>query len=285
MKSQTDIRPSPIAGQWYTRDPRRLAEEIDAYIDAAETDPVSGDIIAIMVPHAGHRYSGPVAGFAFAAIRGMQPDVVAVVSPMHYVYHPRLITSAHQAYATPLGVIPIDMGALDALDERLEQELGEGLARVAEDPEHSLEIELPFLQRALESDFKLLPVMMRDQSAHTARTLGNALAGLFAGQKALLVASSDLSHFYPQPVAEKLDSEFLHYVEAFDPQGVLEVEERGKGFACGRGAVASVLWAARGLGANRVQVLNRATSGDVTGDFSQVVGYASAVVTRDPAKT
>jgi len=283
MKPKTDIRPSPIAGRWYTSDPLGLAEEIDTYIDDAETSPVSGEIIAIMVPHAGHRYSGPVAGHAFAAIRGMKPDLVAVVSPMHYAYQNGLITSAHQAYATPLGVIPIDIDILNALDARLKEELGHGLARVAEDSEHSLEIELPFLQRVLESDFQLLPVMMRDQSAHTARTLGKALAGLLQERKALLVASSDLSHFYPQPVAENLDRKFLNYVENFDPQGVLEVEERGQGFACGRGAVASVLWAAKELGANRVQVLNWATSGDVTGDFSQVVGYASAVVTRDPA--
>jgi AmmeMemoRadiSam system protein B len=285
MKPQIDIRPSPIAGRWYSSDPHRLAEEIDAYIDQANTDSVSGEIIAIMVPHAGHRYSGPVAGYAFSAIRGMRPDLVAVVSPMHYVYPPRLITSAHQAYATPLGVIPIDMDTLDALDERLEQEFGERLTRVPEDSEHSLEIELPFLQRALESNFKLLPVMMRDQSTHTARGLGKALAGVLEGRNALLVASSDLSHFYPQPVAEKLDHEFLNYVEKFDPQGVLEVEEKGQGFACGRGAVATILWAAKELGANRVRVLNWATSGDVTGDFSQVVGYASAIVTREPAQS
>lgn len=284
MKPQIDIRPSPIAGRWYSSDPHRLAEEIDAYIDQAETGSVSGDIIAIMVPHAGHRYSGPVAGYAFSAIQDMQPDLVAVVSPMHYAYTPRLITSAHQAYATPLGVIPIDVETLDALDERLEQELDQGLARVSQDSEHSLEIELPFLQRALEGDFKLLPVMMRDQSAHTARTLGKALAGALEERNALLVASSDLSHFYPQPVAERLDHEFLNYVEKFDPQGVLEVEERGQGFACGRGAVATVLWAAKQLGANRVQVLNWATSGDVTGDFSQVVGYASAIVIREPTQ-
>ena len=122
--------------------------------------------------------------------------------------------------------------------------------------------------------------MMRDQSAHVARTLGEALAKVLADRPALLVASTDLSHFYPQEEANNLDDEMLHQVEAFDPDGVLRVEEEGKGFACGRSALAAVLWAAKALGANQVQVLRHATSGDVTGDYSEVVGYAAAVITK-----
>jgi hypothetical protein len=99
-------------------------------------------------------------------------------------------------------------------------------------------------------------------------------------QAALLVASTDLSHFYDQEQAIRLDSEMLHQVEAFDPLGVLQAEEEGKGFACGRNALAAVLWAARDLGANTVQILKHATSGDVTGDYSGVVGYAAAAITR-----
>jgi hypothetical protein len=106
------------------------------------------------------------------------------------------------------------------------------------------------------------------------------LAKILAGRQALLVASTDLSHFYPQTVAQELDAEMLRRVEAFDPLGVLQAEEEGKGFACGRGALAAVLWAAKELGANHVQILHYATSGDITGDYSQVVGYGSAVVTR-----
>jgi hypothetical protein len=166
------------------------------------------------------------------------------------------------------------------LSDLLEPELGFGLTRVRNDPEHSLEIELPFLQRALAGDFLLLPIMVRDQSAHVCETLGKALAHIVSGRKALLVASTDLSHFFPQEQAEILDAEMLRRIERFDPLGVLLAEEEGVGFACGRAAVATVLWAARELGADKVTVLKHATSGDVTGDYREVVGYGAAVITR-----
>ncbi len=234
-----------------------------------------------MVPHAGHTYSGPVAGYAFGAVRGMQPELVAIVSPMHQPYSQPLLTSAHQAYQTPLGSIVIDQGAVAELDQQLEAELGYGLTPVRNDAEHSLEIELPFLQRVLNSKFRLLPVMVREQTARVGEALGKSLARVLADKAALLVASTDLSHFYQQEQAIKLDMEMLHQVEAFDPLGVLQAEEEGKGFACGRNALAAVLWAARDMGANKVKILKHATSGDVTGDYSGVVGYAAAVITRD----
>jgi hypothetical protein len=280
MKTSLDLRPSPIAGQWYTSEPRRLAESIDRYIQEAQLPSLRGEVVAIMAPHAGHIYSGPVAGYAFATLRGLQPELVAVISPMHYPYPQPLLTTAHAAYETPLGIIPVDRATLDALNAQLLDRLGVSLARVRQDPEHSLEIELPFLQRVLQPDFELLPVMVRDQSQGVAQALGDSLAQVLQGKRAILVASTDLSHFYPQRIANQLDAEVLRAVANFDPAGVLLAEEEGKGFACGCGALAAVLWAARGLGADAVQVLHHATSGDVTGDFNQVVGYGAAVITR-----
>jgi hypothetical protein len=233
-----------------------------------------------MVPHAGHMYSGPVAGYAFSALRGLAPELVAVVSPMHYPYYQALLTSAHTHYATPLGQIQVDREAVKTLDEHLQAELGKGLAYIKNDREHSLEIELPFLQRSLKSAFELLPVMVLEQTVPVAQVLGSALAKTLAGRQALLVASTDLSHFYDQNTANMLDAEVLRCVEAFDPESIIQVEEDGKGFACGRGALAAVMWAAKELGANHVQVLQHATSGDVTGDFDRVVGYGAAVFTR-----
>jgi AmmeMemoRadiSam system protein B len=275
-----DTRPSPIAGRWYPGDALELTSSVDAYIDAAQLPEIKGEVVAVMAPHAGHVYSGPVAGYAFGAVRGMQADLVAVVSPMHQPYSQPLLTSAHKAYQTPLGSITIDQAAVAELNKELEQELGFGLTAVRNDMEHSLEIELPFLQRTMAKEFRLLPVMVRDQSARVGQALGKALAKILAGRDALLVASTDLSHFYDQDQARILDSAMLSQVEAFDPLGVLEIEDQGKGFACGRNALAAVLWAAKGLGANMVQVLKHATSGDITGDYSEVVGYASAVITR-----
>jgi hypothetical protein len=280
MNTNLDIRPSPIAGQWYEGDPKRLSKEVDRYIQDAKLPELIGEVVAIITPHAGHNYSGPVAGYAFAAIRGYKPDIVAVISPMHYPYNEPLLTTAHDAYETPLGSIPVDAEAVNVLDELLIKELGYGLARVRRDREHSLEIELPFLQRVIESEYKLLPVMVRDQGHIITRILGQCLAKTLKDRNSLLVASTDLSHFYPQRVANELDGEMLRSIESFDPDAVIQTEEEGKGFACGRGALAAVLWAAKELGADTVKILNHATSGDVTGDTSQVVGYGAAVVLR-----
>lgn len=278
-----DARPSPIAGRWYPGDSEQLATSVDGYVEAASLPEINGEVIAVVAPHAGHIYSGPVAGYAFSAVQGMQPELVAVVSPMHQPYSQPLLTSAHQAYQTPLGSIMIDQQTVSRLDQFLKNELGFGLTPVRNDAEHSLEIELPFLQRVLTHKFGLLPVMVRDQSAQVGEALGKGLANVLKDRSALIVASTDLSHFYNQDQALRLDREMLRQVEAFDPLGVLQAEEEGKGYACGRNALAAVLWAARDLGANTVQILKHATSGDVTGDYTGVVGYAAAVVTRyDP---
>lgn len=280
MKRDLDVRPSPIAGRWYPAQPQNLASQIDRYLSQAQLPEIEGDVLALIVPHAGHRFSGPVAAHAFAAVQGLHTDLVALVAPMHHPYEAPLLTSAHDAYATPLGEILIDQQALQELEAYLESHLGIGLERVRQDPEHSLEIELPFLQRALRNDFRLLPLMVRDYSPHTIRTLADGLAQVLQTRQALLVASTDLSHFYPQPIAHSLDQEVLRRIESFDPQAILNVEAEGLGFACGRGPLAAVLWAAQALGADRAQVVHYATSGDVTGDYEQVVGYAAAVISR-----
>ncbi len=286
MNANFDIRPSPIAGQWYPGDPKRLSSSVDRYIHDATLPEINGEVIAIITPHAGHMYSGPVAGYAFATLRGLKPDLVAVVSPMHYPYNEPLLTTAHDAYETPLGIVPVDAEAVQTLNGLLEKELGYGLTRIRRDREHSLEIELPFLQRVIESEFKLLPVMVRDQSLKGTRILGQCLAKTLIGtskRNALLVASTDLSHFYPQKIANELDAVMLNCIESFDPEAVILAEEEGRGFACGRGALAAVLWAAKDLGADTVKILKHATSGDITGDTSQVVGYGAAVVLRQAA--
>jgi hypothetical protein len=269
-----------LAGTWYEGNPAALARAVDQYLDQAELPELPGEVVAVIAPHAGHIYSGPVAGYAFATVRGKSPDLVAVLSPMHQVFNQPLLTTAHAAYSTPLGQIPVDDEAVAQLDARLQEILGYGLARVAYDQEHSLEIELPFLQRALTGDFKLLPVMVRSQSPKISRQLGMVLAETLRGRNALLVASTDLSHFYTQKEALSFDTEMLRRIESFSPEDVFCAEEERKGFACGLGALTAVLWAARELGADTVKVLHHATSGDVTGDYSSVVGYGAAVVMK-----
>lgn len=280
METITAVRPSPIAGTWYEGEAQRLAADVDAYLDRAHLPPLEGEVVAVIAPHAGHIYSGAVAGYAFAAVRGRRFDLVAVVSPMHHPYNAPLLTTAHQAYGTPLGSINVDRGTLNDLSTRLETTLGYGLVPVAYDREHSLEIELPFLQRALVGEFRLLPIMVRAQSPAISRALGEALAEVLRGRSALLVASTDLSHFYSQDEAVKYDTEMLRRIESFDPESVFQAELEEKGFACGLGALMTVMWAARALGGTIVKILRHATSGDVTGDYSSVVGYGAAVILK-----
>ncbi|TLN18847.1 AmmeMemoRadiSam system protein B [bacterium] len=275
-----DVRPSPIAGTWYSADPQRLARQVDAFLQSAVLPPLEGEVIGLVSPHAGHRYSGRTAGHAFRAVQGRHFDLVAVISPLHSFFPADLLTTSHKGYGTPLGPVWVDNEALDALDESLHHISDKKIQRVSNDSEHSLEIELPFLQRALEGEFKLLPVMIRSQSKDTAHALGRALGSVLAGKQALLVASTDLSHFYPENTANQLDAVMLKQVADFSPEGVIQAEESGTGFACGFPAVAAVLWAARALGGNAVVILHHSTSADETGDPSEVVGYGAAAILK-----
>ena len=272
----SDKRPSPIAGTWYPRNPDVLRQSIDQYLSSAEITPMDGEVIGIVVPHAGHRYSGGVAAHAFQCLVGLEPELVAVISPLHTPESGDIFSTAHESYVTPLGEIPVDHEMLDKMKEALPGEIE--FRKIRRDSEHSLEIELPFLQRVLTKPFRLIPLMILHQSQFVAEIIGHFLGDLLKGKSALLVASSDLSHFYDASVARKLDESVLARLEAFDASGVINVERDGVGYACGRGAIATVLWAAQDLGANQVKVLKYAHSGDVTGDTHSVVGYGSAVI-------
>ncbi len=281
-----DVRPSPIAGRWYPRDAGALRQVIDDYLAAAPplAQPIAADVVGLLAPHAGLMYSGPVAAASFGAVRGASVEVVALVCPSHFHADGPVLTTGHQAYATPLGAVPVDASGLAMVRAALAAELGGPperlLLAIRDDREHAIEIELPFLQRVLAGGFSLLPIMLRDQSDAMAHALGAALAQALAGRRALLVASSDLSHYFPQPRAEQLDAEMLRQVAALDPVGVLAAQAGGRGQACGAGAIAAMLWAARALGADQARVVRHATSGDVSGDFEQVVGYGAAVVSK-----
>ena len=275
-----DVRPSPIAGRWYEADPTILASIVDGFLDDTQLPELDGEVLAVIAPHAGHQYSGAVAGYAFSTLRERSPELVAVIAPIHHPYSQPLITSAHDAYFTPLGNVPIDRDLRSELDTVLKSDLGFGLSPVSNDPEHSLEIELPFLQRALKPGWKLLPVMVRAQEPRVSEALGKALGSVLANKNFVLVASTDLSHFYNQEAALNYDRAMLDQIESFSPEGAFDLERAGKGFACGLGAFTAVLWAARQLGASKVKVLRHATSGNVTGDYSSVVGYGAAVILK-----
>ncbi len=274
------VRRSPLAGQWYPADAKSLGAMVDRYLDSVEVRQLDGHIVGLMAPHAGLRFSGPVAAHAYAQVKGKTFDTVVVIGPMHYPLHGALLTSAHSAYQTPLGLVDVDRESIEVLGRHVQ------LTFTQDDPEHSVEIELPFLQRVLQPGFKFIPLMLRHQSEEQALTLGAALAETLRGRKVLFIASSDLSHFQVQAVANELDRRMLDCVISLDAHQVVAANEMGTAVACGYGAIASVIQAVRAwdgdltgttLANTHAEIVGYATSGDVTGAYSRVVGYGAVV--------
>ncbi len=279
------VRPPAVAGAFYPGDPAVLASELDEFLDAAPVAKLDGDIVALISPHAGYVYSGAVAANAYVLLRGREFDTVVVVAPSHKFGFRGASVYDGDGYETPLGVVDIDRELASAIRDASSSFVYEPRAHAAE---HSLEVQVPFLQRTL-GRFELVPIILGSQDEGTVRTLASAIAAAVRasgrGDRVLLVASSDLSHFHQYDEAVALDSVVIEHVDAFDPEGLLRALASGECEACGGGPMAAVMMAARDLGADRARVLKYANSGDVTGDRSGVVGYMSAVLTRPAAKT
>ncbi len=280
MTQLTDPRPSPLAGRWYPGDSQTLAQSVDKYIADAEIPEIPGEILAVVAPHAGHTYSGPVAGYAFAALQGLTPDLVVIASPMHQPYLEPVLTSAHDGYRTPLGDVPINRQIVQEIAQTFQAKTGIEIAAVRNDREHSIEIELPFLQRVFSHPFQIVPLMIRSQEPQIIQELGAAIAEALKPRSAILIASTDLSHFYPAQVAEILDKTIIQAITALNPEEIFQAEREKKGFACGKGALAAVIWAAKALGATSAHHLHYAHSGAVTGDNREVVGYAAMAIIK-----
>jgi len=277
--TSANVRRSVIAGSWYPADPRRLRAMVDGFLGDVPPQPLEGDLLGLIAPHAGYMYSGQVAAYAYAQLRDRPFARVVVVSPVHRVYAGRFAVTDKAYYETPLGLVAVDEDAIGRLERHVR------LNRVSSDMEHSLEIQLPFLQRVL-GDFRLTPIMMGDQDWDSITELGQALSKAIASgesDEVLLVASTDLSHFHPYDVAVQLDQHVLDRIVAYDPHGLATALAARKCEACGGGPVAAVMVAAQHLGANRAVLLKYLNSGDVTGDRSSVVGYASAALLRTQA--
>lgn len=279
-----DVRPSPIAGAWYPGDPDRLRASLSSYLAQANAPDFAGEVKALVLPHAGLVYSGLTAAHALKTLEGSDVKRIIILSPSHQAYRGHLLTSAHQAYQTPLGIIPIDREAINFLTEKL---VSKNLVvnPIRNDSEHSVEIELPFLQHIFPLGFQLIPLMMMDQSQPMAEALAAALHELILSfpptEKTLLIASSDLSHFYHQRQANRLDQRLIEVLQDFDLAKFYQIKFLHSAEACGHGAIATVLLTAKKFGANQVTIADYRTSGDVSQDFSSVVGYVSAVVSGD----
>lgn len=266
------VRVSSIAGSWYPGTESALRGMVDRFLDnAAPPHSEEARPLALFVPHAGYIYSGHVAAEAYHLLASKNFTRVVLVGPSHYRYLGPWATTDFTHYQTPLGLVPVDEGYLKRLSEALP------LPRMRENQEHSLEIQLPFLQRAL-GDFSILPLLLGDQDLKSARLLAEALASLGGDGDTLVVASSDLSHYHDAQTAERIDRRLLSHLQALDVEPLAQDLEAGECEACGAGAILTAMILARLRGAKRAEVRKYAHSGEVSGDYFQVVGYAAACV-------
>jgi AmmeMemoRadiSam system protein B len=282
------IRPAAVAGTWYPGTAGALTREVDQYLAAAADGP-RGAVRAVLAPHAGIMFSGPVAAYGYRNVASHGPtayDVAVLVGPSHFVDFEGVSIFPEGAFETPLGPVSIDAETAAAI--AAQSDVVHALPR-AHAREHSLEMQLPFFRR-LFPDVPIVPLLMGRQERDTIDRLGAALTAGLSQKRALLVASSDLSHYFDARTAGELDGRVLDCLEPFDDERLMALferyppNERGRHVGCGIGPALAVMQAARALGADEGRVLKYGHSGDISGDLEGVVGYAAAVFGRFDAE-
>ena len=282
-------RKPAVAGFFYPADPAELAMMIDDFLSKATApfakDLTARNVVAIISPHAGFMYSGPVAAYSYASLKGRKFDRVVIVAPSHYEPFDYASVYDGAAYLTPLDEVSVDQdfAAKLANSNSLIKLSEAGHALSSGRAEHAIEVQLPFLQRVLGS-FQLVPVILGDQSYNTCRALGVALARVIqesgGPESTLIVASSDLSHYRTYEQAVEMDLKTLNGIQEYDYYNLARNLEMRVWEACGGGPIAAVMIAAERLGATQARLLHYANSGDVNGDHSQVVGYGSVALVK-----
>ncbi len=277
------IRPATVAGSWYPDDPDELTRMVDEML--AAVGPVDGEPTGLIVPHAGYVFSGPVAAYGFKQLADGQYDVAVIIASDHQSpLSDPISVWAEGGFETPLGVVPVDVElaqALVAADPRITDDTA------AHEGEHPIEIELPFLQRVCPA-CSVVPVLMGSDDEETVRVLADALLTVLPGRRAVVIASSDLSHYPTYDDALVVDGATLAAIETGDPARVQETIDglMAADFpnlvtcACGEAPILVTMRVVQGLGADTVTVLRYANSGDVSGDHSQVVGYGAVMFWR-----
>jgi len=279
------VRQPGVAGSFYPADPKALTAMIDDMLAHASLSqpPIDDPILAVVAPHAGYQYSGPVAAYTYAALKGRKFSRVVVIAPSHFEAFDFTSVYDGDAYATPLGSVRVDKAFAAQLAKMSPtiQLSSRGHTPTKEGAEHAIEVELPWLQRVL-GDFALVPIVMGDQSYENSRALGVALAKLIQGQDTLILASSDLSHYHPYDEAVKIDHKTLNALQEWDYFSMSQNFQERVWEACGGAPIVAAMIAAERMGANEARVLKYANTGDVTGDHSRVVGYSADVFLKTP---
>jgi hypothetical protein len=287
------VRPDAVAGSFYPSNPKALSTMLDEFLSQASASlaakpilvPLHDRILAAVAPHAGYPYSGPVAATAYAALQGRNYARVVVVAPSHFDSFDFTSVYDGDAYQTPLGAVPVDKAFARQL---IEMDPALRLSGHGHDPtpagaEHSIEVELPWLQKVL-GDFEVVPIAMGSQSYEASRALGVALAKLAKaealGGETLVLASSDLSHYHSRNEAKRIDGQALSALEAWDYFSMSRNFQLQIWEACGGAPMVAAMIYAERMGANQARVLKYANSGDITGEDSNVVGYGAAIFVK-----
>ncbi len=274
MAAGQGVRPAVFAGQFYTPDPALLAAEIDGYLAAATAAapaaPPAGRVIGLIVPHAGYAYSGRTAAAAYAFVRGQAVDTVVIIGPSHRFAFEGASVWPDGGFETPLGLARVDA----ALAKTITKLSGFRFEPQAFAEEHSVEVQVPFIQRALPGA-AIVPIVMGAQTRSTIRTLAAALAKACLGKKVLVVASTDLSHFLPKEQAQATDAGTAALVQGMSTETLIRKVEAGENIMCGGGPVASLMLLAERAGRPQAEVLARTDSSSFGGP---VVGYLAAAV-------
>ncbi len=268
------VRPPAVAGMFYPLDGKALMRQVVELIERAKPKKNRGSLKALISPHAGYPYSGLTAAFGYKLLEGKKIDSVVIISPSHHEYFDGVSVYPGTAYKTPLGEVNID---LELRREILEHNRILTATIHGHREEHAIEVQLPFLQIVLE-DFKLLPIVIGNQSQEICYKVGNLLGGVLKNKNALIIASTDLSHYHPYDVALELDRVAIDDIASFDYDKLLKDLDEQHTEACGGGPAAAAMIAAKKLGANKVDILHKCNSGDITGEKGGVVGYVSAAL-------
>ena len=275
------VRRPTQAGSFYAGDAEALKTQIKRCflheLGPKELPKVSKgrlkEVVGLVCPHAGYMYSGAVAANAYYELaQDGKPDTVVILGPNHTGYGSALALMNDGVWRTPLGDVEVD-GA--TANEIVQETRLVDVDDVAHRFEHSIEVQLPFLQYLYGSEFKFVPICFQMQDLASAVEVGNALVEVLANKNAVVIASSDMTHYEPQANASAKDLAALKAVEAMDAKQFYSVIEARNVTACGYGPIATVITYAKGLGAREAKLLSYKSSGDITGDYSSVVGYAA----------
>lgn len=265
------VRPAVVAGQFYPADAARLSAEIESYLAAAApAAPPSGRIVALIVPHAGYVYSARTAAAAYALVRGKAIDTVVIIGPSHHVDFEGCSIWPDGGFETPLGVARVDA----ALAGEIAKASGFRFRPDAFAEEHSVEVQVPFVQKVLPGA-AIVPIVMGRQTRPTVRALAAALGKTCLAKNVLVVASTDLSHFLPKAEAQSTDAATAALIRSMNTESLIRKTEAGENIMCGGGPVAAVLLLAEKAGKPRVEILSRT---DSSGFGGPVVGYLAAAV-------